>query len=265
MRLRVGACTDRGQKRPINEDAYACHPDIGVFVVCDGMGGEAAGEVASQLATKTISSQLNGADRWARGKAAGPSAGFQPQTRRLEAALQLSNRAILEESRRNKAQTGMGTTAVSAWIQNNLASLAHVGDSRAYLWRYGNLERLTRDHSLVEEQMAAGLLTAEQAQQSEQQNILLRVLGREPSIEVELAEIPLIAGDYLLLCTDGLTRMVSESALAEAIAILRDPKKICSSLVEQANQNGGVDNITVVVAKIEEDSLWRRLWSRLRK
>lgn len=265
MRLRVGACTDRGRRRAINEDACACFPETGVLVVCDGMGGEAAGEVASKLGVDTIAGQLNGADTWSRGKTRMPAKGFLPRTRRLEAALQLSNKAIFEESREKSDQAKMGTTAVAAFVQDNLASLAHVGDSRAYLWRHGQLERLTQDHSLVEEQVRLGLLTAEQARQSEEQNILLRVLGREPEVEVDLAEVPVMTGDYLLLCTDGLTRMVPEATVAETIATERDPATICRSLVALANEKGGVDNITVVVAEVRADSFWRRFWNRVRE
>jgi len=263
MRLRVAGGTDLGQKRAINEDAFASHPEIGVLVVCDGMGGEAAGEVASQLAVETISRQLNGADRWARGPSPLPTSGFLTRTRRLGAALQLSNRAIYEQSRKITEQTGMGTTAVGAWIEDNLLSLAHVGDSRAYLWRHGNLERLTNDHSLVEEMLRAGLWTEEQARTSKQQSVLLRVLGREAEVDVDLAEIPMMPGDYLLLCSDGLSRMVSDEALANTITRLREPEAICQSLIAQANENGGVDNITVVVAEICKDGFWRRLWKML--
>jgi protein phosphatase len=265
MRLRVAGRTDVGQKRAINEDAFACHPEIGVLVVCDGMGGEAAGEIASQLAVETISRQLNGADSWARGPTHLPTTGFLPRTRRLESALQLSNRAIYEQARKVTEQTGMGTTVVGAWMQDNLLSLAHVGDSRAYLWRHGSLERLTNDHSLVEEMLRAGLWTPEQARTSKQQSVLLRVLGREPEVDVDLAEIPILPGDYLLMCSDGLNRMVPDEELANTITRLRDPAAICESLIAQANQNGGVDNITVVVAEVREDGFWRKLWKALWK
>lgn len=263
MRLRVAGRTDVGQKRAINEDAFACHPEIGVLVVCDGMGGEAAGEIASHLAVETISRQLNGADSWARGPSPLPASGFLPRTRRLESALQLSNRAIYEQAHKVTEQTGMGTTVVGAWIQDNLLSLAHVGDSRAYLWRHGSLERLTNDHSLVEEMLRAGLWTPEQARTSKQQSVLLRVLGREAEVEVDVAEIPILPGDYLLICSDGLNRMVPDESLADTITQLRDPGAICDSLIAQANENGGVDNITVVVAEIREDGFWRKLWKML--
>ena len=225
MRLRAGALTDKGKVRTLNEDAYACHPRQGWFVVCDGMGGEAAGEVASRLAVETIVKHLGNA-----GSGAGkPEAGkeFLPRTQRLEAALQLSNQAIYQESQMNSERAGMGTAVVTAWIEDNIASLAHVGDSRAYLWRQQNFEQLTRDHSLVEEQVRAGLMTREESLHSEVQNILLRALGREPEVEVELGEVPLVAGDYLLLCSDGLTRMVADPVLDDTIAALRETKKIC--------------------------------------
>lgn len=264
MRLRAGACSDKGRVRTINEDAYASDPSLRLFVVCDGMGGEAAGEVASQLAIETIVGAINNPDSTT---ASGDTTegGFHRTTRRLESAVKLSNQAIYEESQKNAERAGMGTTVVGTWIHNNVASLAHVGDSRAYLWRQGSFEQLTRDHSLVEEQVQAGLLTREQSLQSSQQNILLRALGREEVVEVDLAELPLLPGDYLVLCSDGLTRMVDDAALADTIATLKEPQKICDSLVALANQNGGEDNITVVVAQACADSLWQRLWDLIGK
>jgi len=265
MRLRVAGRTDVGQKRAINEDAFLCPPQTDVLVVCDGMGGEAAGEIASHLAVETISRQLNGADSWTRGPSPLPTSGFLPRTRRLESAVQLANRAIYEQARKVTEQTGMGTTVVGVWIKDSLASLAHVGDSRAYLWRHGNLERLTNDHSLVEEMLRAGLWTPEQARTSKQQSVLLRALGREAEVEVEVAEIPVLPGDYLLLCSDGLSRMVPDDELANTITRLRDPDAICNSLIAQANEAGGIDNITVVVAEVQEEGFWRKLWNLLWK
>ena len=259
MRLRVGGCSDTGKVRSLNEDAYTCHRRLGLFVVCDGMGGEAAGEVASQLAVATILKQLDNAGSGGE-KAAGEATGYLPRTRSLEAALQASNQVIYQESQQDAQRAGMGTAVVSAWIGGSVASLAHVGDSRAYLWRNQQLEQLTRDHSFVEEQIHLGLLSRSESLHSELQNILLRALGREPQVEVDLAEVPLMPGDYLLLCTDGLTRMVADATLAEAVATLREPQKICDHLVALANRNGGVDNITVVVIEVARESLWQRLW-----
>ena len=261
MRLQVGACSDKGRVRSINEDSYACDPSKGLFVVCDGMGGEAAGEVASRLAIDTIVRAVNDPDSTAASEATSTESGFHRTTRQLESAIKLSNQVIYEESQKNPARAGMGTTVVGTWIHDTVASLAHVGDSRAYLWRRGSFEQLTRDHSLVEEQVRAGLLTREQSLRSSQQNILLRALGREGQVEVDVTELPLLADDYLVLCSDGLTRMVDDATLAKTIATLREPQEICASLVALANEHGGEDNITVVVARVCADRLWRRLWS----
>jgi protein phosphatase len=138
----------------------------------------------------------------------------------------------------------MGTTVVSAWIRQHIASVAHVGDSRAYLWHDERLEPLTEDHALAEHE-----------------GVLVRALGREPDVEVDLREVPVQPGDYLLLCSDGLTRLVPEPVLAEAIVELREPQRICDYLIAAANESGGTDNITVVVVEVA-DAWWRRLMNR---
>jgi serine/threonine protein phosphatase PrpC len=150
----------------------------------------------------------------------------------------------------------MGTTVVGAWLEHYIASVAHVGDSRAYLWHDNQLERLTWDHSLLEAQVGAGILDGDDSLESHEQNMLLRVLGGEPDVDVELNEVAVQPGDYLLLCSDGLTRMVPDATLADTIGLLRDPQQICDSLIEAANGNGGADNITVVVVEIAQN-WWR--------
>ena len=154
---------------------------------------------------------------------------------------------IYDQAQQDPRQAGMGSTMVGAWISDDIASVAHVGDSRAYLWRRDALEPLTRDHSL-----------------DGQQNILLRVLGRNPDVDVELNEVPVQQGDYLVLCSDGLTRMVPEDAVAHAIVDFRDPQTICDQLVDAANRNGGHDNVTLVVIEVR-NRWWRRVadrWTR---
>jgi len=262
MRLRVGAATHVGRVRALNEDAHALREDQGLFVVCDGMGGEAAGEVASRMAVDTILEQLNGGPRDA---AAGPDDdGYLPATSRLAEAVRRSNQIIYDQAQQDDRQAGMGTTVVGAWVEHNVASLAHVGDSRAYLWHAGNLEALTSDHSLVEAQVRAGLIDREQSLKSADQNVLLRALGREPEVDVELNEVPVQAGDYLLLCSDGLTRMVPEPAMADVIARRREPQPICDDLIDVANRNGGADNVTVIVVEVE-GGWWRRFRNRWRR
>lgn len=249
MRLRAGAASDVGKVRQMNEDSFLSQVDRGLFLVCDGMGGAASGEVASKIAVETIARRLgeppNGDD---------PGTGehqFMPQTFRLAEAVRLANRSIYDQARTQAGQSGMGTTMVGVWLEQNIASLAHVGDSRAYLWHDNQLEPVTKDHSLVEAQVQAGLIDREQSLKSEHQNILLRALGRDPVVEVELGEVPMQPGDVLLLCSDGLTRMVSDAAIAAALASGRgDPQGVCDSLVATANANGGQDNVTVVVVEV---------------
>jgi protein phosphatase len=237
---------------------YLLRAEQGLFLVCDGMGGAPAGEVASRIAADTIARQLHGIDPG--GPAPADGTGYLPQTLHLAAAVRRSNEVIYQQARQDVRQAQMGTTLVGAWIAQHIVSVAHVGDSRAYLWHDGRLEPLTRDHSLVEAQVKAGLLRREEAARAEHQNVLMRALGREPEVEVDLNEVPIQPGDYVLLCSDGLTRMVPEPVLARAIGRLRDPQRICDDLIAAANGNGGADNITVVVVKVA-DRWWRRLWS----
>jgi len=264
MRLRVGAGTDLGHVRDLNEDVFMMRPDQGLFVVCDGMGGAPAGEVASQVAAAAIFEQLSD-DRTERAAlpfeqetSSAAACAYLPQTSRLAHAVRRSNQVVYEQARQDPRQSGMGTTVVGAWIESYIASVAHVGDSRAYLWHDDRLEALTRDHSLVEAQIRAGIIDRQRAGESEQQNVLVRVLGREPDVEVELNEVPVQPGDYLLLCSDGLTRMVPEPTVARTIVSIRDPQRICDCLIDAARQNGGADNITVVVVEVTA-SWWRRL------
>jgi serine/threonine protein phosphatase PrpC len=248
MRLRVGAGTDAGRVRDLNEDAYLLRAPDGLFVVCDGMGGAPAGEVASQMAIDAILRQLNGDARDESHKGPFVPQTFLPHTNRLGEAVRRSNAFIYEQAQKEPDQAGMGTTVVGAWIRQHIASVAHVGDSRAYLWHDDRLEPLTQDHSLSEAHA----------------NVLVRVLGREPDVEVDLKEVAVQPGDYVVLCSDGLTRMVPEHVVSEAIFRFRDPQRICDYLIAAANSNGGVDNVTVVVVQVA-GSWWARLmngWKR---
>ena len=247
MQLIFGAASDRGRVREINEDAFGSRPDAGLFVVCDGMGGGAAGEVASRIATDTVLEQVGATDR---DDDESDDHEFLPKTGLLAVAVRRANHAILRRAKAEAGHAGMGTTIVAVSLAEHVASVAHVGDSRAYLWHNGCFEALTNDHSLVEHQVRAGLLDRASSLQSAQQNVLLRALGRDLNVEVELGEVPVRPGDFLLLCTDGLTRMVTEAAMAETITVLRDPQQICDRLVATANDNGGLDNVTAVVVGV---------------
>lgn len=242
MRLQVGARTDAGRVRSLNEDAYLVHPEQGLFLVCDGMGGCPAGEVASGMAARSILEHLKAHH----GQATDPTSdGYLPRSRQLRTAVEHSNQYIFESAQVEPERAGMGTTVVGASINGQLVSVAHVGDSRAYLWHRDRLECLTRDHSLH----GAGI-----------PNTLVRALGRQPTVDVDLLELAVQPGDYMLLCSDGLTNAVSEATLCEAISRLREPQRICDYLVDEANQNGGPDNITVIVVHMV-GSGWRTLWS----
>ena len=261
MRLRVGAGTDTGRVRTLNEDVYVMREDRGLFLVCDGMGGAPAGEVASQLAAEAILERLDASEE---AEAAADATGmYLPWTARLADAVRQSNEVIYHQGQADRRRADMGTTVVGAWLNHHVASVAHVGDSRAYLWHDNGLQLLTCDHSLVEAQVRAGVLERDGSAGSADQNVLLRVLGGGPEVDVDLREVPVRPGDYLLLCSDGLTRMVPESTLADAIVRWRAPQRICDHLIEIANRNGGADNITVVVVEVVE-SWWRRLASRWR-
>jgi protein phosphatase len=263
MRLRVGAGTDKGRVRPLNEDAFALSTRQGLFMVCDGMGGALAGEVASRMAADIILDRLNAAagDNEDDVEHANGS-GYLPRTDRLAAAVRRSNEMIYARGKSDARCAEMGTTVVSAWLNQSIASVAHVGDSRAYLWRNNELELLTCDHSLLEAQIRAGLAERHCAEATADGNVLVRVVGGEPDVDVDLTEVPVQPGDYLLLCSDGLTRMVPDAALAAAIGELRHPQRICDHLIDTANRNGGADNITVIVVEVV-GSWWRRLQSRL--
>jgi protein phosphatase len=260
MRLKVGAATNIGRVRELNEDAYLAKSEQGLFVVCDGMGGAVAGEVASQLAVETIGSRLippshSGLPAGTNGSAAGADAPvkapqFSARTLLLGHAVREANLAIIGRARDDVSQSGMGTTVVGAWAEDGVVSIAHVGDSRAYLANESGFESLTSDHSLVEAQVRAGLINREESLHAEHQNILLRALGRDENVEVDLAEITVAAGDRLLLCTDGLTRMVPDAELAAALERFRgEPQQACDYLIDAANTNGGRDNITVVIVE----------------
>lgn len=248
MHLRVGARTHVGRVRQINEDVYLLRAQQGLFVVCDGIGGGPSGELASQVAGDAIVARLAGADADVPVVASSPGR-YLPRTSLLAEAVRRSNERVYDRARQDRRHAGMGTTVVSAWVAEHVASIAHVGDSRAYLWYGDRLVALTCDHSLAS------------ATVDDDENALVRAVGRERDVDVDCTEVPVRPGDYLVLCSDGLTRMVPETALARVIRDVRHPQRICDRLVEMANRNGGVDNITVVVVEVM-GSWWTRISSQ---
>ncbi|HZC67884.1 MAG TPA: Stp1/IreP family PP2C-type Ser/Thr phosphatase [Nitrospirales bacterium] len=267
MDIAVGAKTDVGLKRPHNEDSLCVDPEVGLYVVCDGLGGRNAGEVASRLAVEVIQTHI----REARRNASLPMVGeydrqFSPLTNRLASAIRLANQAIRDAAKNRPDQEGMGTTVVSAILNEQALSVAHVGDSRMYLFRGNTIEPLTADHSLVAEQVRRGMLTEEEAERSPQQNIITRALGIDDAVDVELDEVPLMQGDELLLCSDGLTRGVKPAEILEVVRRETDPQAAAERLVELANAAGGLDNITVILVSIQHsasETPMQRVWNWL--
>jgi serine/threonine protein phosphatase PrpC len=227
--------TDTGRQRRDNEDsAYAHAP---VFVVADGMGGAQAGEVASRLAIEAFERGL-------------PDDGSPEE--RLAALVHEANHQIYERSRADRQRAGMGTTLTAAYVDDAHVAIAHVGDSRAYLFRDGTLQRLTQDHSLVDELVRRGKLTEEQAAEHPQRSIITRALGPEPDVEVDTWTYPARAGDVVLLCSDGLTSMISEELVRETLVAHDNLGEAADALIREANEAGGRDNITVVLFRLEE-------------
>jgi PPM family protein phosphatase len=228
--------TDVGRQRHTNEDRY--FESAPLFAVADGMGGARAGEVASQIAVDEFAEQTD--------------SGGSPEER-LAAIVKSANRKIYDLSQSDESRAGMGTTLTAALVHDQEVSLGHVGDSRAYRFRDDELERLTEDHSLVEELMRMGKLSPEEAESDPRRSIITRALGPEPDVEVETFTYPAKDGDVYLLCSDGLTGMLPEERMAEILRARSSLQQAAQALVDDANARGGKDNITVLLFKLAEE------------
>ncbi|MCX6545135.1 MAG: protein phosphatase 2C domain-containing protein [Acidobacteria bacterium] len=264
MRILSAASTDPGLRRDSNEDSFSLRPTLGLFVVADGMGGHAAGEVASHVAVDAIEAFVE--HTAGQGEQAtwpfGYNAALGVDGNRLSSAFRLANRQIQQRAADDAALHGMATTAVALLIAQPPAAsgeariirglVAHVGDSRAYLWHEGRLEQITRDHSWVEEQIAAGSMTTEDARRHPWRNLVTRALAGAEDPDVEITPVALQPGDRFLLCSDGLSTPVPDSAIAAIMARATpgEPGPLCATLIETAIAAGGPDNITVVVAEV---------------
>jgi protein phosphatase len=262
LHIQAGARTDLGRVRKNNEDCYAIEAALQLYVLSDGMGGEAHGEVASNLAVQTILTHCRQAENSRATPIFGEvSTDVSERTNRLSSAVHLANRKVFETAASNPEQKGMGATIVAAWIDAQRLSIAHVGDSRAYLLRAGSMEQLTSDHSLVAEKVRVEILTPQEADASEMQSVLTRAVGTNSAVEIDTDEQALVVGDYILLCSDGLTRMVTDPEIASTLLTSRSPQEAADRLVDLANDNGGVDNVTVIVLRVDEksESVFERL------
>ena len=257
------ARSDIGLKRPHNEDRFVADPPLGLYVVCDGMGGGNAGEVASTLAVEAIHAHLTEAVRNADLPLNGAcDATVSAPANRLASAIRAANEAVHRESWQPD-HVGMGTTVVAVLLHQDILAIAHVGDSRLYLIRNGTIQLLTTDHSWVAEQILKGSITEEEAERSPHRNIVTRALGVENSVDVELTEVPVKSGDKLLLCSDGLTRAVHQNDILHILSGSEDLPTMSDRLIGMANEAGGDDNTTVVIVALR-DELQTGLWERLK-
>lgn len=242
----AAALTDRGRKRSSNEDAFGYSVEDGVYLVCDGMGGAAAGEVASSLAIEEVL-RLVAQRRADQDRAASALA---------EEAVRSANAVIHERSQRNPRLHGMGTTLVGVLVDNRQAHIFHAGDSRCYRFRAGFLERCTEDHSLVEEEMRKGRMTAAEAARSPLRNVITRALGTQNTIEPEVSSVPVEPGDLFLLCSDGLSRELSDERMQQLLSAELTTsgtlEALCAALIQAANKAGGHDNITCLLLRAEK-------------
>lgn len=236
-----GAVTETGLVRTKNEDYLRVNPAIRLFAVADGMGGHRAGEIASRLALQVLEKEL--LERIGRGEDVAAS---------FAGAVQEANSRVWAEAQANPDCQGMGTTLSACLLQGGRVFLAHVGDSRIYRVRNGIIEQLTEDHSLVHELAKQGRLEDDNAQASPLRNVLTRALGTEESLSVDLQTRSLRMGDRLVLCTDGLTNLVTNDEILETVGATADPSTAARQLAEKAIARGGTDNITLIVVVIEE-------------
>ncbi|MGB9847130.1 MAG: Stp1/IreP family PP2C-type Ser/Thr phosphatase [Desulfotomaculales bacterium] len=238
--MRWGVATDTGRVRQRNEDYVIVRPEAGFFAVADGMGGHRAGEVASRLALESLDNYL---------------CSFLEGSVDIESVLRQgvheANRSVYETSLKNPGFRGMGTTLSCVVIKKNDLFLAHVGDSRIYLWREGDLARLTEDHSVVQEMIKKGRLTEGQAKEHPYRHVLTRALGTSPLVKIDTARISLCARDVILICTDGLSGLVEDAELNGIISCSPGPEQAVRKMVELALGRGGTDNISVVVVVVD--------------
>jgi protein phosphatase len=255
MRVESESVSDIGRKRKSNEDFYCADDEQGLYVVADGMGGHAAGEVASEVAVETIEEfiKLTG-DSQDQTWPYGLDENLSFNGNRLKTSIRFANRRVIEKTREQAEYEGMATTVVAALIGDDQADIAHVGDSRLYLIREGHIECLTDDHSWVNEQVLSGVMDVEQARTHPLRNVVTRALGGKEELEVDMQTLQLQAMDLLLLCSDGLTSMLDDEEILKIILTDgHDKQRALSGLIDAANQSGGEDNTTAILLSLHDD------------
>jgi serine/threonine protein phosphatase PrpC len=264
LAVEVAGKTDIGCVRANNEDNFGYDARYGIFVVCDGMGGQAAGEIASKMA---VDEMLNYFRQAANRPVPSPNGNSPAAARQdssiLAQAIHHANHVIFEAAQHENGRSGMGTTIVAALIHGHALAIGHVGDSRIYLVRHHEIQQLTQDHSLVMEQVRLGYITREQAETSDLQNVILRALGSEEQVQPEVEDLPALSDDILLMTSDGLTRHLRDQEILEIIRASPDIKKACATLIRTARDRGGEDNITCLLIKIVERPWYKDILSKL--
>jgi len=253
MRISSAAASHPGLRREDNEDAYCVRADLGLYMVADGMGGHAAGEVASRMAVEVIEAFVNDT-RDADINRTWPfpyDRSLSLDGNRLKAAFRLANRRLGAAMDANDALRGMATTAAVVLFGKQTPVVAHVGDSRIYLWRDGALQQVTEDHSWVSEQVRAGVLSEVDARRHPWRNVVTRALSGGDDPDVEISPVELEKGDRLVLCSDGLSGVVPKNRLEAIVARPDRLEAICQALIDAANEAGGPDNITVAVLQVD--------------
>jgi protein phosphatase len=251
--LQTASLTDPGRVRDHNEDCIESRPDIGLYVLADGMGGYNAGEVASGMATSLIADGLQ--EAWSPRDAArlGRDQAKAKSEQLIREHILRSNSAIFTTSQNNPECAGMGTTLVMGLFYDNFVTVAHIGDSRMYRLRGDRMEQITRDHSLLQEQLDSGLITPEEAKMSQNKNLVTRALGIDPTVEPEIHVHEAQPDDVYLLCSDGLSDMVEDEEIRLTLITLKsNPSLTVQQLVQAANDNGGRDNISAMLIRVAE-------------
>jgi protein phosphatase len=245
--------TDVGKVRDHNEDALGSQPDIGLWVLADGMGGYNAGEVASGIAVKTIIDLVTQACKTEKRGEIEKGTGYMRQTIVLRDAIHRANKVINQTAQSQPQCEGMGTTLVASLFYDNRVSIAHVGDSRMYRLRGNRFEQITMDHSLLQELVDRGFYSQEEAQRSTNRNYVTRALGVEANVEVEVQEMDVQKGDYFLMCSDGLPDMVEDEDIHLTISTFsNDVRTVGEQLIKLTNDNGGRDNVSVVLVRVAD-------------
>jgi serine/threonine protein phosphatase PrpC len=259
--LEIVRLTDVGRQRDHNEDAIASDGTMGFVVLADGMGGYKAGEVASEMAVLSITAELMETLENQRPGKFDVALVKQAEAQLIINAVNNANDVIYTVSQSQPQCAGMGTTLVVGIFTNNKLLVGHIGDSRMYRLRSQVLSQITEDHSLLQEQINAGLITAEQAKHSPNKNLVTRALGVDAEVELELNEYDVEVGDIYLLCSDGLTDLVDDEAIQSAInKLMPDMDNTAQALVHMANENGGKDNISVILVKVNASFEYTRHW-----